>query len=120
MKKKKIENNPVSKLFKPCCKKYPELARIYSDMMADLDRPMRNFSLLLQCAEGEGCSEVDLRHVGDFIEDYLNQKVIIENYVLGRPLRTCTASDPDISAELCRITLKLREAGWFGKRKDET
>ena len=110
-----------NELLEPCCKRFRKLAMMYADFSADLDQPMRGLTaLLLSVKYPDMIDERTVMEIGHTLEEYLNRKVVYESYIFGRSLHSCTSSDADVAAELCRITLKVKESGWYGKKKDKS
>ena len=92
------------------CKKFEKLALLYEDISADMDRPLRLLSdLLLAVHHTEVVDDDAIESIGFFLRDFMNKKLVYEHYIFGRSLQDCTFSDAEVSGELCKITLQLRE-----------
>ena len=94
--------------YKPCCKKFEQLAVRYCDFVSNEDHSLKMLSeLLLRATDDLPLDGRDLRSVAYQIEQYLNRKVALESWLLGRSLCLCTFDEVDIQAEIIRISHKM-------------
>ena len=103
---------PKSKLLlKPCCSKYEKIARRYLDIVCSNDYRLRMIANLLLNIKDLECFDVEsLEEISHMIDDYLDRKIVHENYFFGRSLRPCKYGAVDLGAEIHRVHAMVKES----------
>ena len=96
------------KTYKPCCKKFEQLAVRYCDFVSNEDHSLKMLSeLLLRVTDDIPLDGRELRTIAHQIEQYLNRKNVLENWLFDRPLCLCSFDETDTKMELIRVSHKM-------------
>jgi hypothetical protein len=97
------------KMPKPCCEKFKNISITYLDLVvAEDDSLQLLISLLSRLNDYDPIEAEEARKIAEFLDAYLNRKIVREHYFLGRSLEPCTFDSSDLEAEICRVHGKLR------------
>ena len=102
-----MKTSPLS--LKPCCKKFQKISVQYLDIAIIEDDTLQLIiSLLSRLKEYHPIEAEEARKLADFLDGYLNLKIVREHYFFGRSLKSCNLEASDLRAEISRIDEKLR------------
>ena len=94
---------------KPCCEEFPKRMIVFNDLSAQEDDKLLLIIKLLASFSHEAPMEMKQVHtLGFMLEEYLNHKIVRENFFLNRPLVMCTFEESYLKRVLDNLKKKVR------------
>lgn len=92
---------------KPCCEEFSKRIVVFCDLSAQEDDKLLLIIKLLASFSHEAPMEMKQVHtLGFMLEEYLNHKIVRENFFFNRPLVMCSFEDSYLSMVIDNLRKK--------------
>lgn len=92
---------------KPCCEEFSKRMIAFCDLSAEADDKLLLIIHLLASFSNEAPLEMKQVHtLGFMLEEYLNTKIVVENYFFNRSMSSCTFEDSFLKQLLDNLKAK--------------